>query len=83
MKNAVARSDRALILALSIVLATASAAVGSAMTYHPFQARPAVTAHLTTPVAPQQPLSTTQRLPRSGGPSTGTARLETATGPAR
>ncbi|HEY2836583.1 MAG TPA: cell wall hydrolase [Rhizomicrobium sp.] len=55
MKNAVARSDRALILALSIVLATASAAVGSAMTYHPFQAlaRPAVTV-LTAPVAPPQ-----------------------------
>jgi len=54
MRNAVARSDRALILALTIVLATASAAVGSAMTYHPFQAltQPAVTV-LTAPVAPQ------------------------------
>ena len=38
MRNAVARSDRALMLALAIVLATASAAIGSAMTYHPFRA---------------------------------------------
>ena len=35
LNAAMARSDRPLILALAIVLATASAAIGSAMTYHP------------------------------------------------
>ena len=55
MRNAEARSDRALILALAIVLATASAAIGSSMTYHPFQAltRPAVTVFTAPVVAPQ------------------------------
>src|SRR4051812_35900666 len=33
--DAIARSDRMLIAAMAIILATASAAIGSAMTYHP------------------------------------------------
>ena len=53
VNDALGRADRALILALAIVLATASAAVGSAMTYHRavFTARPAT--HHITPLAPQ------------------------------
>ena len=38
--EAIPRSDRVLLFALAIVLATASAAIGAAMTHHP--ARPAL-----------------------------------------
>jgi cell wall hydrolase len=49
------RADRVLVMALAIVLATASAAVGAAMTSHhavPF-VRPARTLHLAAPPTPQ------------------------------
>ncbi|HXS05308.1 MAG TPA: cell wall hydrolase [Rhizomicrobium sp.] len=50
--EAIPRSDSILLFALAIVLATASAAVGSAMTHHPALARPTlvVTRTVTTPV---------------------------------
>ena len=55
VNEALGRADRALILALAIVLATASAAVGSAMTYHRavFAPRPARALHVAAPSNPQ------------------------------
>ena len=54
LNTTMARADRALVLALAIVLATASAAVGSAMTWHrpTIFARPAVL-HLAASPLPQ------------------------------
>jgi len=40
--DALSRSDAVLIAALAIILATASAAIGSAMTYNPSTDRPAM-----------------------------------------
>ena len=48
--DAISRSDTVLIAALAIFLATASAAIGSAMTYQPPGARAAATAVATAPV---------------------------------
>jgi hypothetical protein len=52
--NAISRADHALILALAIVLATASAAVGSAMTYHPPVPAPRPTVVVRTLMSPPQ-----------------------------
>ncbi|HEX2760741.1 MAG TPA: cell wall hydrolase [Rhizomicrobium sp.] len=46
--DALARSDRALVAAMAIIIATASAAVGASISYHPDAAKVAVAA----PVAP-------------------------------
>jgi spore germination cell wall hydrolase CwlJ-like protein len=35
-KDAISRSDRVLVAAMAIIIATASAAIGASMTYHPF-----------------------------------------------
>jgi spore germination cell wall hydrolase CwlJ-like protein len=40
--DAISRSDRVLVAAMAIVLATASAAVGASLTYHPHQEKPVV-----------------------------------------
>jgi spore germination cell wall hydrolase CwlJ-like protein len=50
--DALSRSDAVLIAALAIVLATASAAIGSAMTYHPYTnyVRPVVAVQKAAPV---------------------------------
>jgi spore germination cell wall hydrolase CwlJ-like protein len=42
--DAISRSDRVLVIAMSIILATASAAVGASLTYHPHQDKVAVIA---------------------------------------
>ena len=42
--DAISRSDRVLVTAMSIILATASAAVGASLTYHPHQDKVAVIA---------------------------------------
>ncbi len=39
--DAISRSDRVLVAAMAIILATASAAIGASMTYHPATDRPA------------------------------------------
>ena len=39
--DAISRSDRVLVAAMAIILATASAAIGASLTYHPLQAGPA------------------------------------------
>src|SRR5580698_8186392 len=51
--DALSRSDRVLVAAMAIILATASAAVGSALTYSPSHA-----ATLPRQVAPAQPVTT-------------------------
>jgi spore germination cell wall hydrolase CwlJ-like protein len=53
--DAISRSDRALVVALAIILATASAAVGSALTYRPTPIVPAPRAAAATPVAAKTP----------------------------
>jgi spore germination cell wall hydrolase CwlJ-like protein len=47
--DAISRSDRVLIAALSIVLATASAAVGASLTYHPSTDKMAATTAVAAP----------------------------------
>ncbi|HEY0265299.1 MAG TPA: cell wall hydrolase [Rhizomicrobium sp.] len=39
--DAISRSDRVLVAAMAIILATASAAIGASLTYHPYTDRPA------------------------------------------
>ena len=41
-KDAISRSDRVLVAAMAIILATASAAIGASMTYHPSTEKVAV-----------------------------------------
>ncbi len=48
-RDALSRSDTVLIAALAIVLATASAAIGSALTYHPYTEQVRNSAALVTP----------------------------------
>ena len=38
--DAISRSDRVLVAAMAIIIATASAAIGASLTYHPFADRP-------------------------------------------
>jgi spore germination cell wall hydrolase CwlJ-like protein len=54
-KDALARSDRALIAAMAIILATASAAVGASMSYHPStdKVAPVVVAEVAAPAIPK------------------------------
>ena len=40
--DAISRSDRVFVAAMAIILATASAAIGASLTYHPAAAKPAV-----------------------------------------
>jgi spore germination cell wall hydrolase CwlJ-like protein len=59
-KDALARSDRALIAAMAIIIATASAAVGASMSYHPStdKVAPIVVTEVVAPAIPKDsPLS--------------------------
>ena len=56
--DALSRSDTVLIAALAIILATASAAIGSAMTYHPSTDKPKAVA--VAPVKPVQVIAATR-----------------------
>ncbi len=52
--DAISRSDRVLVAAMAIIIATASAAIGASLTYHPYtnkSAVPAVTAAAPAPAA--------------------------------
>ena len=55
--DAMSRSDRVLVAALAIILATASAAVGSARTYHPY------TEHVAVAAKPAAPLKLAPAVP--------------------
>ena len=46
-KDAISRSDRVLVAAMAIIIATASAAIGASMSYHPFTDKIAVAAPVT------------------------------------
>ena len=48
--DAISRSDRVLVAAMAIILATASAAIGASMTYHPSTDKPVVTVAAAAPV---------------------------------
>jgi spore germination cell wall hydrolase CwlJ-like protein len=59
-KDALARSDRALIAAMAIIIATASAALGASMSYHPStdKVAPVIVAEVAAPAIPKDsPLS--------------------------
>lgn len=55
--DAISRSDRVLVAALAIILATASAAIGASMTYRPHTEKPAPVVQVVQ--APVQPASNT------------------------
>ena len=51
-KDAISRSDRVLVAAMAIVLATASVAIGASLTYHPATAKLGAVAPVAAPVVP-------------------------------
>ena len=56
--DAISRSDRVLVAALAIILATASAAIGASMTYRPHTDKPVAVVQAVAP-APALPASDT------------------------
>lgn len=54
-KDAISRSDRVLVAAMAIIIATASAAIGASLTYIPSTDKPAVTAAAAETAAPPVP----------------------------
>lgn len=57
--DAISRSDRVLVAALAIILATASAAIGASMTYRPHTEKPAPVVQAVAPAPAPMPASNT------------------------
>jgi spore germination cell wall hydrolase CwlJ-like protein len=61
-KDAISRSDRVLVAAMAIIIATASAAIGASMSYHPFTEKSALAATVVAAPAAQPADSVLTRL---------------------
>ena len=57
--DAISRSDRVLVAALAIILATASAAIGASMTYRPHTDKPVAVVQMAAPVPASMPAADT------------------------